>query len=297
MDTKLLSFLTVIETKSYTLAAKKLNLTQPAISQHIKQLEEEYQIKLFNRSGNELMLTSAGEILQKYAKRIQALYNDLDRKINDNRNGNTNLIIGITHTSESGIAPEIFADYTIGKKGTHIKIISDSIKNLYDKLGNFEIDMAIIEGKVGGNKFSSVLLDTDSLVAIISNANPLSKKKIISINDLKKEKLILRDADSGTTSLFRLGLNKLDLDLDDFNVILQINSVATIKDLVRKDLGISILPRSVVLEEIKNKSLISLPLENMNLVRETSLVYINGNVEREILEDIASIYRNKVSSI
>lgn len=294
MDNKLLTFIELSQTKNFTSAAKRLNLTQPAVSQHIKQLEAEYNAKLFTRIGNELTLTDDGEILLKYALRIQSLYNDLNRKLEDNKKYARSLTVGITHTAESNIAPEILAEYSNQNSGSHIKIISDTIRNLYDKLSNYQIDLAIIEGKISSKKFSSILLGTDSLLAVMSPENPLSNKKVITINDLKKEKLILRTFESGTTSLFIDELSRLDLTTDDFKIYLEIDNVASIKDLVRKNLGVSILPRSACSQEIKDKKIIALPIENMNLMRETNIVYVDDNVERQTLEDIVNIYRTKL---
>lgn len=295
MDTKLETFLAVCETKKFTVAAKKLNLTQPAISQHIKQLEQEYNVKLFARVNNEMVLTKNGEIMYKYALRIQSLYSNLARKLIDSKKYTRNLTIGITHTSESNITPEILADYSIENKGSYIKIVSDTIKNLYEKLNNYQIDLAIIEGKVNNKKYSSILLGTDSLVAVMSPLNPLSAKKIITINDLKKEKLIVRTLESGTTSLFVNELEKNNLSLDDFQIYLEIDSVYSIKDLLKKNLGVSILARSACTKEINEKELVAIPVENLDMIREISLVYIDGNVDRDVLEDISSIYRQKVS--
>ena len=294
MDTKLLSLIQVAETRNYTAAAKKLNLTQPAITQHIKQLELDYGVKLFTRINNELSLTNEGEIVLKYAKRIYSLYNDLNRKLDDAKKYPQSLTVGITHTAESNIAPEILADYSNQNTGIHIKIISDTIRNLYEKLSNYQIDLAIIEGKITNKKFSTILLGTDSLVAVMSTKNPLSRKRIITINDLKREKLILRNFESGTTSLFTNEVEKNGLSIDEFKIYMEIDSVASIKDLVRKDLGVSILPKSACTREIKEKYLVALPIENLDMIRETSLVYVPGNIDRKILEEIVQIYRIKV---
>ena len=94
------------------------------------------------------------------------------------------------------------AKYSERNSGSHIRIISDSIKNLYEKLSLYQIDLAIIEGKITNKKFSSILLGTDSLVAVVSLDNPLANKKVVTINDLKKENLILRNLESGTSTLF-----------------------------------------------------------------------------------------------
>lgn len=290
MDTKLLTFIEVCRTRNFTSAAKNLNLTQPAVSQHIKLLEAEYDTKLFIRTDNELLLSDEGNIMLKYAKRIQSLYSDLERKIIDCKRYTRSLIVGITHTAESNLTPEILANFSLENSGTHIKIISDTIRKLYDKLNNYQIDLAIIEGKITNKKYSSIVLGSDTLCLVVSPINQLAKKKLVTINDLKKENLIIRDTESGTTALFINELNKLDLSLNDFNVSMEIDNVSSIKDLVMKNLGVSILPRSACLKEIREKSLISLPIENLNMVRETNLVYIKDNIEKETLEKLVDAY-------
>lgn len=294
MDTKLQTFIEVTKTKNLTRAAEYLNLTQPAVSQHIKQLQQEYDVILFTRKNNELILTREGEVVLKYALRIQSLYANLASKIHDAKKYGRNLTVGITHTSESNVAPEILAQYGSENNSSHIKIISDSIKNLYDKLLDYQIDFAIIEGKVTNRKLSSVLLGTDSLVVVVNPLNPIAQKKIVTIEDLKKQRLILRTLESGTATLFLSELAKRDTAIDQFNNYLEIDSVASIKELIRKNLGVSILPRSATFREAKEKTLVCLPIEDMDLSRETNLVFLKENVDREALEQIVSIYRNRV---
>ena len=292
IDTKYLTFISVAEKENFTSAAYTMGLTQPAVSQHIKALEEEFGVKLFLRDKRHLTLTNPGKILLKYCKRMQNLENDLARKIADSKKGSNSLIVGITHTSESTDTPEILANYSRTHNGSYIKIISDSIKNLYDKLSAYQIDMAIIEGKVNTQKFASILLNTDSIMAIVAKGNPLAKKKVVSLSDLKKEKIILRNVDSGTSTLFETGLTKNDLSLEDLNVFLELDNVAAIKDLVKKGMGLSVLPRSACLEEIRDGSLVALPIENMNMIREISLVYIKGNLEEDFLDAIVDLYHS-----
>lgn len=100
--------------------------------------------------------------------------------------------MGITHTSESNIMVEVLAKYSSFSEGTRITIISDAINNLYMKLKTYEIDLAIVEGRITDPNFNSVMLDTDSLILAVSNKNPLSKKSMVTLNELKKENLILR---------------------------------------------------------------------------------------------------------
>lgn len=290
-DQKLKTLLTVYKTGNYTSAAKQLNLTQPAVSQQISQLENEYNIKIFNRYGNKITPTSYGTILINYAKRIIYTYKELDLKIMDEMKQMKSLSIGITHSLEGNIVPEVLATFASKNDGMKIKIISDSIKNLYEKLSTYEIDLAVIEGKINGEKLSKILLDTDSLVAVISNDNPLSKKSIVDINDLKKEKLILRSSKSATRNLFTSQLEVSNLSLDEFNVILEIDNTFSIKELVSKNIGVSILPKSICYHEFKDKRLTILPIKDMNMITEINLAFIKNTIDEIIVNDIVRTYK------
>ena len=290
IDPKLVTLLTVNELNSFTKAAQKLSLTQPAASQHVRQLEKELGVTIFVRGEGNLKLTSEGEIVIKYAKRIVSLYQNLQQSLKDERRHARKITVGITHTSESNIMVEVLAKYSSFSEGTRITIISDAINNLYMKLKTYEIDLAIVEGRITDPNFNSVMLDTDSLILAVSNKNPLSKKSMVTLNELKKENLILRLPDSGTRNLFISHLESDNVSLDEFNVILEVDNVATIKDLVRRDFGVSILARSACANELKKGKMAGLPIENLSMTREINMVYHKDFEHTDLLQNIMRIY-------
>lgn len=289
-DTRLETLIMVCETGSFTKAAEQLSLTQPAVSQHVKQLEKEFEVKLFNRSEGVLKLTTEGEIVLKYAKRIQTLYQNLHQSLKDEKRHITRISVGITHTAESNLMAEVLARYGSTHHGTHITMISDSINNLYAKLKTYEIDLAIAEGKIPDANFNSILLDTDSLILAVPNGNPLSKKSMVTLNELKKESLILRLPDSATRNLFASHLESNRMSLDEFNVTLEVDNIATIKDLVRRNFGVSIMAKSAFMDEIKKGKLKGLPIENLSMTREINLIYHKDFEHMDILQDLTKIY-------
>ena len=290
IDPKLVTLLTVNELNSFTKAAQKLSLTQPAASQHVRQLEKELGVTIFVRGEGNLKLSSEGEIVIKYAKRIVSLYQNLQQSLKDERRHARKITVGITHTSESNIMVEVLAKYSSFSEGTRITIISDAINNLYMKLKTYEIDLAIVEGRITDPNFNSVMLDTDSLILAVSNKNPLSKKSMVTLNELKKENLILRLPDSGTRNLFISHLESNNVSLDEFNVILEVDNVATIKDLVRRDFGVSILARSACANELKKGKMAGLPIENLSMTREINMVYHKDFEHTDLLQNIMRIY-------
>ena len=159
-------------------------------------------------------------------------------------------------------------------------------------LDNFEIDLAITDGKVSNPSLNSVMIDTDYLVCIMSNNNPLAKHSMITLNELRRERLILRLPTSATRMLFEATLESQNESIDDFNVILEVDNVTTIKDLVQKDFGVSILAKSVCLREVRKKKLTIVPIENLSMARETNIVYHKSFAHIEVLQDITQLYHD-----
>lgn len=294
IDPKLYSLLAVVELESFTRAAERLSLTQPAVTQHIKQLEKELDVRLLNRVGNAIKPTDEGMIVIRYARRSIALYERMRQDLTDERQHVRRLTVGITHTAESNAVAEVLGKYCAKNTGTSITIVTDTINNLYDMLRSFEIDLAIVEGSMQDSDINSLLLDTDSLVLVVSPNNPLAKKSMVTVNELKKENLILRRPSSGTRNLFVASLESRNLSLDDFHVILEVDNIATIKDLIRRDIGVSVLPRSVCLDELKKGKISVLPLENLSMIREINILYHRDFPHTDILQNLMKEYAKTV---
>ena len=185
LSVKMETLLCVAEHKNFTRAAEELSLTQPAVSHHIKELEQELGVPLFIRGKGGLKLTDQGEIAVRYARRIKALDGKLRSELANFEKNVTNLKLGLTHTAESNLTTEALAKCAAQNPGLSITIATDTIKNLYDMLGNYELDLAIVEGIPVGSGFSSLMLDTDYLVCAMSVNNPLSRRAMVTLNELK----------------------------------------------------------------------------------------------------------------
>lgn len=288
------SLIAVADTKNFTKAASMLSLTQPAISHHISQLEEELGVSLFIRKKSGLELTPEGEIAVRYARRMNVLYNKLRKDLLDIENQPAKLCIGITHTAESNLTAEILARCSSETSGLSIMIVTDTINNLYARLENYELDLAIVEGTGSPQAFSSLVLNTDFLVCVMSAVNSLASKAMITLSELKSEPLILRLPSSATRMQFDAELRAMNDSPDNYNIIIEVDNIATIKDLVRKNLGISVLPQSACLKELRKGNLVALPIENLSMARETRLVYNKDFSRMDILQTITGTYRDTI---
>lgn len=290
IDVKLITLLKVYETGNYTRAAEKLALTQPAVSQHIKLLERELDVTLFDRTGSKIKPTPEGKLVIQYAERVVSLYETLQQALVDRKHTIDRLRVGVTHTSESNIVSEVLAKYTEQNENMKITIQTDGINSLHDMLRNYKIDIAIVEGGVADPSIKSIMLDTDCLVLAVSNEHPLAKKRSVKLEELKSERMILRLPNSGTRNLFAAHLESHGQSLDDFNVVLEVDNIATIKDLVRRNYGVSILARSACMDELKKGKITVLPIENLSMVREVNILYHHTFAHTDVLKDIVCIY-------
>ena len=297
IDIRLRSLLAVCETGSFTRAAERLSLSQPAVSQHVRQLENELHVHIFERVRGALRVTREGDIVVKYARRMQALTDNLMEDLATERTQVTNLTVGITHTAESNSIAETLARYVSTRGGMSIKMITASVSELFEGLKNYELDLAIVEGSVSDARFHSVMLDTDCLILAVAPEHPLARHTMVTIEELKREKLILRLPDSGTRNLFISALETHNLHLNDFNVVLEIDNIATIKDLIRRGFGVSVLARSACMDELSKKKMVALPIENLTMMREINLVYSRDFDHPELLRDIVRCYQEQSSGV
>ncbi len=294
LDIKIKTLLTAAELGSFTKAAKRLSMTQPAVSHHIALLEEQLSAKIFIRGKNELKLTPDGEIIVKYARRMNALNDKLIGELSDSEKYLSNIRIGITHTAESNLITEVLAKFGSESEGRSITIITEPINILYNMLENYELDLAIVDGKPVSKELRALMLDTDYLVCVLANENPLAKHEMVTLRELRREKMILRLPDSATRMQFEARLESIGESINSFDIILEVDNIATIKDLIRKNLGVSILAKSACMDEVTKGKITVLPIENLSMIRETNIVYHRDFDSSDILGRIMKIYKETV---
>ena len=290
VDFRLLSLLKVVETGSFTRASFQLGLSQPAVSQHIRQLEEYWNVKIFDHNHNRFTLTPEGEMIVRYAQRVAALTDNLRQALINEKERIRSLTVGITHSAESAAIIEALAAYTNGMDGLNMKILTDTTDNLYAMLRSWELDFAFVEGKTADPALKYIMLDTDFLTVAVPPDHPLAKRGTISIDQLKKERLILRLPGSTTRNLFSASLESRGLSPSEFNVAMEIDSIASIKDLIRRGFGVSLLARSACRDEIRSGTLAGLSIEDLNMVREINIVCARDFEHMDLLDGIVKKY-------
>lgn len=289
VDQKAFTIVKIAELGSFSKAADALFLTQPAISQHVRSVEDELGVKLFERNHNECKLTNSGRIVVKYLDRMISLSTNMQQAIRDEKIKVTSISVGITHSVESSKIIEAIADYA-NKNTLSIKVISDTSDRLYKMMKNFEIDFMIIDGKIDDKGLNHVLLGTDCLTLVTSPTHHLASRNMVTVDELKTESLILRLPGSNTRHIFDEALREQNLSIDNFNIILEIDNIATIKDLVRRNMGVSVLAKSACMDELKKGKVAVLNIQNLSMIRETNIVYSKDFEHQEAIQGVVQRY-------
>ena len=296
MDLRLESFLAIIREGSYVKAAKSLSLSQPSVTYHIRQLEREYGIKIFYRNGNAQYLTGEGKILLQYAQRLENLENRLRRELTDAETQLTHLTVGITPTCSEALLGRVFTSYCSAHPETSIRVVTGSTEQLVRRIEDYALDFALLDGTVESKSCRVEHLDTDYLLVVMCPQHPLACRDRVTLEELKKESLILRSDEAGTRRLFEAGLIEHIDHIHNYDVRLEMDDLTSIKELVMANLGVTIMAYSACREEIQAGRLYGAGIEGMNLQREIQLVSGDAFDYPSILAEIRRLYESLTQS-
>lgn len=258
LDFRINTFLTVCEYMNFTKAAEILCITQPAVSQHIKYLENTYNTKLFEYEGKKIKLTKAGKLLYQTSITMKHDEEYLKGKIKEEQLGITSIKFGATLTIGEFILPAKLNDYfnKNKNKNTNIKItmIVENTKELLYKLEHGEIDFALVEGYFTKSEYNYEVYSKENYICVAGKEYEF-KKKLNTLEDLLEETLIVREKGSGTRDILEKNLEEQNLSVSDFSKVIEIGNINSIKYLVKNNNGITTLYEAAVKEELENGTL------------------------------------------
>lgn len=245
MDSKLQTFLTLCQTMNYRIAAEQLHLSQPAVTKQIQSLEQMLQIKLFCYDGHVLHKTEACLLLERYAITQQCQFEELQLAIADKKR--FSLRIGATKTIGDYVLIDAIKEY-LSDPSHELSLMVDNTMHLLQMLDENQLDFAVIEGAFSKTKYDSYLLRMEPFVGICAKNSPLCGQHI-SVEELLKQTIVVREKGSGTRRIFEERLAAMGYELSDFYREVSISSFVAIKALVAAGIGISFLYNSVVAKE------------------------------------------------
>lgn len=293
MDFRLKVFFTVANRLSFTKAATELFITQPAVSKHIHELEEQYKIKFFERSGSKISLTNAGEILLKHTKNIFGIYREIDFDMSgliDRQLGF--LRLGASTTISQYIIPPLLANFHHKMKDIKVNLVNGNTGQIEKAILEKEIEIGIVEGQSKNPviKYSEFL--RDELVLVCNSQNPLASQQEFSKDALKRMSFLMREQGSGTLEVIEHALKPFDIDLSQLKIEMQLGSTESIKSYLMHSNCVAFISIHAIQKELKNKELTILDVEDLTIERWFYTISLQGknNALSELFLEFASHY-------
>lgn len=277
LDFRMKTFLAVCRQQNYTRAAEELNITQPAVTQHIQYLQDYYGVKLFVYANRQLTLTPEGELLREAALTMFHNEEKLKRDFRDMQEGHRCIRFGATRTIGEYVLPAQLAQFMKRNPTIRVQMVVDNTEKLLGMLNDGQIDFAIVEGYFRKSEYDCILWSQEPFVCVCAPDYPLPCPNP-RLEDLLGERLIFRSSGSGSREVLVRTLEGKNHHLSDFEHLVEISDLYAIKEMVRSGCGITFLYRRAAERELKEGSLAEIPLQDFDVRHEFNFLWRKNSV-------------------
>jgi DNA-binding transcriptional LysR family regulator len=270
-------FRIVAEELSFTRAAERLLLTQPAVTSQIKNMEEELGLRLFDRTGQKIKLTPAGETLYRYARQIAAICAEAEWELAAFKGETRGLLaLGASTTIAQYLLPRLAAEFLQAFPAIQLTIMSGNTSDIVDALAGGRIALGLIEGPPGRSDVKCEPFVEDEIVLVVPNSHEWAGAESIEASALQDTTIVLRERGSGTRQVVEDCLKKAHLDIRKLRVALDLDSTESIKSAISAGIGIGFVSRWALGKEIALGLLRTVPVTGLRIRRHFQFVYLSG---------------------
>lgn len=291
-DRRLQVFHAVARLLSFTKAAEVLHMTQPAVTFQIRQLEDQFDTRLFDRTHNRVSLTEAGHATFEYAEKIFEKYSEMEnavREITGNISGS--LTLGASTTISEYMLPALLGDFNKENPEVLLRLRVSNTEGVVSMIENNVIDLGIVEGPVTNKNLLVEICQKDDLVVVVPTNHELTKLKKVSVEELLKYPFICREEGSGTRNVIAGYLQSEGVSKHALRACLELGSPEAVKGAIEAGMGISVLSSVSIAKELELGILKSIPLDPP-LNREFSFVRQRQKFRVRTMEELLDFARN-----
>jgi DNA-binding transcriptional LysR family regulator len=260
--------------QNFTMAAKKLFVSQPAVTAQIKQFEDQANLKFFKKRGRKIYLTDEGKTLFEYVKKLFEYELQVEHVIEDMKKLKRGILrLGTTKTYARYFMPLVLSNFRETYPQVKIFLGEGSSLEIMYSLLDFQNEVALIAQVEDNPRIHFIPFSQEELVLILGVNHPLGEKQSVLIEELAREPLIMKETGSATrkfiNDLFvRKGVNP--------NILMETGNTEFIKQVVQRGEGVSFVVRSAVLAELNEKKLIERPIRGEHLFLNVNIAHLKG---------------------
>jgi DNA-binding transcriptional LysR family regulator len=294
-DHRLQSFCLVVETKSFSRAARAKRVTQSAMSHLVKNLEEELGVQLLRREGREVTPTPAGRVLYEHAKNILEDYARLRYDLSTSVRAIRGLLcVGASRTPASHLLPQVLYNFTMAHPDIQIDLVVSNTDSIVQGLRDGRIDIGIVEGNFRENGIHAEAIAEDEVVIIAPEDHVLAKKKAVTVQDLTEQTFILPEPGSGTRELTDDFFRHMGMDEKKIKVRMTLTSPELIVQMVRAGLGVAFVSKWSVFTAVKDGTVELLRVPDKKMKRNLYIIGIErgpASVAAKTFKEFINQYR------
>ena len=272
-------FLTVAQQKSFSKASQVLYISQPAISKHIKSLEEYYKIKLFDRKGIQIELTPAGKLLFDKVTEVKRIQDQTEFEISsikDVLQAKGVLKLGASTTVALYILPKVLSSFNQHYPKIHISSLNRNSELVLEALLNGDINLGIIEGRLKLTNVDYQPFLTDQVVAVCSKKSPIAKRKSYTLKEIQFMPLAIRERGSGTLAALKYSLEKHKIKISDLDIKVRLGGTEALKNFLIESDSLGFLPQRSIIKELTHGELTEIHFEDLHIERNFYFIQRKG---------------------
>ena len=296
-DRRLQVFHAVAKHLSFTKAADALFMTQPAVTFQVRQLEDQFNARLFDRVQGRISLTPAGLVAFEYAERILSLSAELESRMREAGGQPAGpLLLGASMTIADYLLPQVLGEFKARYPAVVPRLFVANSESVQERVAERSLDLGFIEGDSRLPSLASEVCCEDELQVVCAPTHALAKQAVIAPRLLTEHAYISREPGSGTREVIDRFLEKVGLARDSLQVVMEAGSPEAIKGLVATGLGFTIMSRATVTNEARLGELVPIPI-SPRLIRELVVVYPKERIRSRLVNAFMAFARERLGAI
>ena len=295
-DRRLQVFHAVAKHLSFTKAADALFMTQPAVTFQVRQLEEQFNTRLFDRAQGRITLTAAGMVAFQYAERILGLSAELEARLKElSGHASGPLLIGASTTIAEFLLPGIVGEFKRLHPGIVPRLFVANSELVQGRVAERSLDIGFIEGDSHLATLAGEVCCEDELQVMCAPGHPLARLPVVEPRALQEHGFISREPGSGTRDVVDHYLRKQGVAVEALHVVMEASSPEAVKGLVATGIGFTIMSRATVVKEVRLGQLVPVPLAP-RLIRNLSLVYPKERIHSRTVNAFMAFARQRLAA-
>jgi DNA-binding transcriptional LysR family regulator len=294
-DRRLQVFHTVARLLSFTKAAEELHMTQPAVTFQVRQLEEYFNTRLFDRTHNRINLTDAGKRVYVYAEKIFVLYSEMENSVREITGDISGvLVLGASTTVAEYMLPHLLGDFKHKYPDVTIRLKVANTDGIVSLVENNAIDLGVVEAPVSNKNLVVEKCRMDQMVLIVPPGHELANSDSVTLERVLEFPFICREEGSGTREVMVEHMLDAGIKTREMDIAMELGSLEAIKSAVEANMGVSVLSRATIGKELKLGTLVAVNIEPP-INRPFSFVHQKQKFRVRAMDELLKFARNYCS--